>query len=1203
MRLESLQVHDFRGVRAATITFGRGITVLHGPNELGKSTLVEAIHAALFVPTTSQTGNDYTTWGGSSPACVTLSFEHEGKLWRVSKRFGRRSEAKLESCELGSQRFREVVNGRGVEGKLRELLSWGIAPPGGRGPAPKPESFLLTALLGRQGEVQAIFDTSLDDDRDGTGKSLVTRALGALDNDPLVSRMLDGLRSRVAAVFNANGGLRTAADSPLARLQQHLRAQREVLERLQADEARGSSIQADVVRLQDNRQRLLGELEMAEAGRMAAAEYVERVRARATLQVQIDEIQGQLTQADTLAAALAALDERLTAGKSNLETLKRTEEAAASALATVRVKLQTAAEEVARATEAAEQSQRVNDATLAQRQAELAMAKATAEARLSDVAAAEQLLAESARLEQQCGEAMAARDSAVAATVEATRTLEHATARAALEGLLSREQAAEKATEQLAGAQQREQAAREQLDAAAAAIADAERRRDGGELELRSPDINDAETETRVLQAVESHISIARLRIEVEALEEASQRARTIRTSAQARRSEASDIDRSVASRVLPTREQIALWRELEHALKSDSTQVPVQSSPLIPVALAAVATLAGVFIGIRLGIGWSVPVALLAGLLAAAMVGGLTWVSVQGRVRAQAAEHEQRARRRDRWAREVEPSLRAAGLESLAVYESAVADLERQKVEAQRLRNQADRDDIDAGNAERAAIPLESRRDELDRLERERPIADAVAVAERAQALGSDLDRVRLRLGEVRTARETARARVQEEANAAVARAIEHRRERQAEYDAAARELAAAETTLSLARQHCNPEEVTRLEARLAEIGDAPRITVAEASTALDASRVRQAETSTLADTLKSRLEEAQLRVAQTLADFGGNLLLARRQAQGDLDDIVGQLASLETSRTTNLASVARALEDAECAHRDIELQLSSASESLESAANVRSDAEAALATLETDAAALRGQLTAINRPALEQRLHQTASNPAFASPEGPQLDLAAANAEVDRLQQQLDRCTNDLNHARGQLHLIAGHVGTERLSRQQEAVNLAHSEVLERERVERAALRLLREIESAEAERSTHLGRALAGPVTDAFRTLTGGRYGSIALAPDLRTEHVEAEGDVRPLGHVSVGTREQLATLLRLAIAGYLQTAVVLDDQLVHSDTGRLEWFKSCLRESARNHAHQVIVFTCRAGDYLAADGPDDGVTAIDLTAFVS
>lgn len=83
-----------------------------------------------------------------------------------------------------------------------------------------------------------------------------------------------------------------------------------------------------------------------------------------------------------------------------------------------------------------------------------------------------------------------------------------------------------------------------------------------------------------------------------------------------------------------------------------------------------------------------------------------------------------------------------------------------------------------------------------------------------------------------------------------------------------------------------------------------------------------------------------------------------------------------------------------------------------------------------------------------------------------------------------------NDMNHARGQLHLIAGHVGTERTPEQQEAVTLATAEVREREHVERAARRLLHEIESAEAERTTHLGRALAGPITDAFRTLTGGR-----------------------------------------------------------------------------------------------------------------
>ena len=71
MRLERLEVRDFRGIRAATIEFGPGVTVLHGPNELGKSTFVEAIHAALFLQSTSQAGNEHVTWGGSSPAPIS----------------------------------------------------------------------------------------------------------------------------------------------------------------------------------------------------------------------------------------------------------------------------------------------------------------------------------------------------------------------------------------------------------------------------------------------------------------------------------------------------------------------------------------------------------------------------------------------------------------------------------------------------------------------------------------------------------------------------------------------------------------------------------------------------------------------------------------------------------------------------------------------------------------------------------------------------------------------------------------------------------------------------------------------------------------------------------------------------------------------------------------------------------------------------
>jgi hypothetical protein len=77
---------------------------------------------------------------------------------------------------------------------------------------------------------------------------------------------------------------------------------------------------------------------------------------------------------------------------------------------------------------------------------------------------------------------------------------------------------------------------------------------------------------------------------------------------------------------------------------------------------------------------------------------------------------------------------------------------------------------------------------------------------------------------------------------------------------------------------------------------------------------------------------------------------------------------------------------------------------------------------------------------------------------------------------------------------------------------------------------------------------------------------------------------------LGALSVGTRNQLATIIRLTIADQLKAAIVLDDHLVNSDPARLVWFREALRKTALNA--QVIVLTCRPEDYLAdADLPGD------------
>jgi len=89
---------------------------------------------------------------------------------------------------------------------------------------------------------------------------------------------------------------------------------------------------------------------------------------------------------------------------------------------------------------------------------------------------------------------------------------------------------------------------------------------------------------------------------------------------------------------------------------------------------------------------------------------------------------------------------------------------------------------------------------------------------------------------------------------------------------------------------------------------------------------------------------------------------------------------------------------------------------------------------------------------------------------------------------------------------------------------------------------------------------------------------------LDPGLRVRAITANAGERALVSLSVGTRDQLATLVRLNLAAYLKTVLVLDDQLAQTDPQRLAWFRDRLRASVRDQDHQIIVITCRPRDYV-------------------
>src|SRR5438552_16214241 len=90
MKLHRLCVANFAGVRDADIEFGPGLNVLYGPNDLGKSSLVDAIRLALLLPHASTSGDAYVGWTGGRDPIAELTFETEPqRIWRVRKEFGK----------------------------------------------------------------------------------------------------------------------------------------------------------------------------------------------------------------------------------------------------------------------------------------------------------------------------------------------------------------------------------------------------------------------------------------------------------------------------------------------------------------------------------------------------------------------------------------------------------------------------------------------------------------------------------------------------------------------------------------------------------------------------------------------------------------------------------------------------------------------------------------------------------------------------------------------------------------------------------------------------------------------------------------------------------------------------------------------------------------------------------------------------------
>ena len=320
MKIRSIEVWDFGRIQHASVALGEGLNVFFGPNDLGKTTIVRALRAALLLPHGSTYSNQFMPWDRDASPRVVVTFRgDDDRIWRVDKTFGRgRAGASRLEVSTDGNTFSVEAKGRQVDGELRERLGWGIASPGGKNaPRGLPESFLATALLGDQEAALRILQRSFETDSDSAGRERLTTALQAFAQDAAFKAILDAATERMQEAFSPTGKPRKRIGSPFVVARDRVLEARRLRDAAEEELGTAQRVQEEghsLLRALNDASEALAEL-TERVGvlkvRAAEAEKVAEVRARhARAKAALDAIDAELAAASEAETTTAALREQ-----------------------------------------------------------------------------------------------------------------------------------------------------------------------------------------------------------------------------------------------------------------------------------------------------------------------------------------------------------------------------------------------------------------------------------------------------------------------------------------------------------------------------------------------------------------------------------------------------------------------------------------------------------------------------------------------------------------------------------------------------------------------------------------------------------------------------------------------------------------------------------------------------------------------------
>lgn len=226
---------------------------------------------------------------------------------------------------------------------------------------------------------------------------------------------------------------------------------------------------------------------------------------------------------------------------------------------------------------------------------------------------------------------------------------------------------------------------------------------------------------------------------------------------------------------------------------------------------------------------------------------------------------------------------------------------------------------------------------------------------------------------------------------------------------------------------------------------------------------------------------------------------------------------------------------------------------------------------------AELRLQAASKRRRELEDALKEL-------NPESTERDIESAQKNIQNLSDEIQQLREAQSRLEGSLQTLGRTGITEEVAKLKGKKEQAEKQ-FSRASLKARAIKLLYET-LVESEKNSK--QQLAEPLMRRLEPYISELFSNSTFSFDNGSFSVVQleRGSAEPFQNLSLGTREQISVLTRLAFAEVLSESgypavVILDDALVYSDETRFERMQEVLKRASEKF--QIIVMTCRERDY--------------------